>query len=317
MEYSTTATLHDEPFWRRLVGNPIVRIVMLAGMLLGVQVGTLVLLKFLGTVVPALGAWLRGSARYPGMGAPIAAFSIATLVMALAYVPLYRRIVRWSERREPDEVSGRGAVREAGIGILCGFAIQSVVIAILWLAGAYRIDAVAGPAVLLAPFLVSVNAALFEEFLFRAVLFRIVERSLGSAIALAVSGLFFGLVHLGNPNATMLAAVAIAVEAGILLGAAYMATGRVWCVIGLHFAWNFFEGGVYSVPVSGFSMPGLFASTISGPALLTGGAFGVEASPVTVLVCLALAAVFLVHARRKGYWMQPFWRRPKPAVQAA
>ena len=65
----------------------------------------------------------------------------------------------------------------------------------------------------------------------------------------------FGALHIMNPGATWFSSVAIAVEAGILLGAAYMLTRQLWLSIGIHAAWNFTQGWVFSVPVSGGEAP--------------------------------------------------------------
>ena len=59
-----------------------------------------------------------------------------------------------------------------------------------------------------------------EEMLFRGVLFRWLEEFGGSWTALLLTSAFFGAAHLANPNATIIAAVGIAFEAGVLLGGA-------------------------------------------------------------------------------------------------
>jgi uncharacterized protein len=95
--------------------------------------------------------------------------------------------------------------------------------------------------------------------------------------------------------------VAIALEAGIFLGAAYMLTRRLWFVIGAHFGWNFAEGAIFGLSVSGNQAKGgVIQGTLAGPPLLSGGSFGVEASLPAVLVCLAAAAALLVLAHRRG-----------------
>ena len=88
----------------------------------------------------------------------------------------------------------------------------------------------------------------------------------------------FGLLHIGNANATWFSSAAIALEAGILLGALYMLTRRLWAVIGFHAAWNFMQGWVFDIPVSGNKTPALVRADISGSDWMTGGAFGLEAS---------------------------------------
>ena len=104
----------------------------------------------------------------------------------------------------------------------------------------------------------SSSAALFpafnEEILFRGVLFRWIEEFGGSWAALLITSIFFGAAHLFNPNASPIAAFGIALEAGLLLGAAYMLTRSLWLPIGIHAAWNFTQGEVFDIPVSGTSV---------------------------------------------------------------
>jgi hypothetical protein len=158
-------------------------------------------------------------------------------------------------------------------------------------------------------FAASVVSGVFEEILFRGVLFRIMEEGLGTWLALLISALIFGLLHLMNPNATLIAGVAIALEAGVLLAAAYASTRRLWLPIGLHFAWNFTQGGVFGVAVSGVNFKGLLQSTLTGPELFSGGEFGAEASIVAIVVGIAAGIYFLWRARAKGNFVKPFWQR--------
>jgi hypothetical protein len=136
-----------------------------------------------------------------------------------------------------------------------------------------------------------------------------VEESLGSWLALAISALIFGLLHLANPNATLWGGIAIAIEAGVMLAAAYMYTRRLWLPIGIHFAWNFTQGAIFGVAVSGNEAKGLLQSTLSGPSLLSGGDFGAEASIFAVLICLAAGIYFLQKSSQQGKFIQPFWKR--------
>ena len=124
----------------------------------------------------------------------------------------------------------------------------------------------------------------------------------------------FGLVHIFNPNATWFSSFAIAVEA-LLLGGAYMVTRSLWLPIGLHAGWNFTQGAIFGVPVSGIAVHGLVKAQLSGPVLLSGGQFGLEASVIGLLVA-AGAGVWLVWlALRRGELVRPWWvtrgrRRP-------
>jgi membrane protease YdiL (CAAX protease family) len=139
---------------------------------------------------------------------------------------------------------------------------------------------------------VSLGAAVTEELIFRGLLLQALEKWLGSWAALGITSALFGLVHLTNPNGTLWSSLAITVEAGLLLGAAFLWLRNIWFVAGLHWAWNTLLA-LLGIPVSGLSSRGWFSVEAAGPELLTGGGFGLEASIVTVLVGLGIAVVML------------------------
>ena len=126
-----------------------------------------------------------------------------------------------------------------------------------------------------------------------------------------MTALLFGFSHLSNPHATVWSAIAIALEAGISLGAVYMATRSLWFAMGLHTAWNFLQGTIFGVAVSGNGAPtdSLFRPLIQGNPWLTGGAFGIEASVIAVGLGLGLGLYLLVHAVRQKRIMRGLWRR--------
>ena len=136
---------------------------------------------------------------------------------------------------------------------------------------------------------------------------------MGSWIAIFLSAFLFGFAHAANPNASLFSSIAIAVEAGILLSAAYLFTQRLWMVIGIHFAWNFTQGGIFGIAVSGQEVEGLFQATLEGPAFITGGEFGAETSIIAIIICSGAGLFFLWKARQRGHFTKPFWvRRREP-----
>jgi hypothetical protein len=141
------------------------------------------------------------------------------------------------------------------------------------------------------------TGAAFEEIIFRGYVFRWIARW-NVWGALAATSFFFGFAHLANPHASVFSCVAIAAEAGLLLGAAYWLSGNLWFPIGIHAGWNFAEGPLFNVPVSGTAAHGLIRGTIRGPDLLTGGAFGIEASVVALVACTAAGIVMLLFCVR-------------------
>jgi len=156
---------------------------------------------------------------------------------------------------------------------------------------------------------VALLAGVYEELIARGIVFRNLENVFGSGIAIALSATLFGWLHLGNPHATTLSALAIGLEGGVMLAAVYMATRSLWWTIGAHFAWNFTETGVFGIADSGNPGHGLLRADFAGPEWLTGGVFGIEASAIAVIVCLAAAIFFLVRAYRAGRFVAPLWER--------
>jgi membrane protease YdiL (CAAX protease family) len=260
-------------------------------------------------VVPPLGYMLAADALgYDASDVLASALSAASALLALYVVGVV------IERRSLAElgIAPRGAAAQIGRGFLLGAAVFSSVIAIQSLAGLAHIAWVPSPPIgaVAAAFLVFLCVGISEEVAVRGLFFRIVEDGLGSWAALALSALLFGALHLGNPNATLWAGAAIAIEAGLLLAAFYMLTRSLVFVIALHWAWNFFEGPIFGTAVSGTHSEGLLHTTTSGPDAWTGGAFGPEASVVAVLVCGVVTVVALALAVRRGQVRAPSWRRP-------
>jgi membrane protease YdiL (CAAX protease family) len=134
-------------------------------------------------------------------------------------------------------------------------------------------------------------AAAFEELAFRGYAFQRLVEALGPLAATIVSSAFFSLAHLRNPEATLLSSVNTALAGG-LLAVAYLRTRGLWMPIGLHFAWNLFQGPVFSFPVSGYRMPELaLEAHLAGPVWLTGGGFGPEGSILLTGVAVVAIAV--------------------------
>jgi len=235
---------------------------------------------------------------------PLLSEVIGAVVVTVAYV-VYVRVV---ERRRLSELAPGAAPKEFGAGFLLGAALFTTTIGIIWALGDYSIVGVNHWTAMLSPLAFGLAAGVLEEVLFRGVIFRVTEDWIGSWGALAFSSLLFGAGHLANPHATLTSALAIALEAGLLLGAAFMITRRLWLPIGLHAAWNFTQAGIFGAPVSGTVPHGLFVSRLSGPVWATGGGFGPEASLPAVLVSL-VSVWLLVYAVRSGRVLQPIWRR--------
>jgi hypothetical protein len=245
--------------------------------------------SLIGLVVPAT------------TGAPFWCLVLGLVFAALALL-LYAGAVRLTERRRVAELewvdAPRGLLRGAGVGLL----LFTTTIALIAVFGGYRITGAGSVWDAAAALGVMCAVAVGEELLFRGVLLRLLEELAGTRAALAISAVFFGATHLLNPRATVWGAFAIAVEAGLMLGAAYVATRSLWVPIGLHLAWNFAETGIFGATVSGGRTEslGLLHSAMPGPVVINGGVFGPEASIFAILVCAVPTVLFLRAASRRG-----------------
>lgn len=226
----------------------------------------------------------------------------ANLLICTFMIVAYWGVVRLIEGRDAKELSFGASTAWALPGILVGTLLFCSVIAVLWMKGVATFAGFNSFDGVLPIVADALATAVGEEIIFRGAVFRVVEQGIGTLVALTVSASLFGVVHAGNIGATPVSTISIAVEAGVLLGIAYTATRSLWFPIGIHFGWNFAEGGVFSAAVSGNPEQGLLKVTLSGPAVWTGGAFGPEASIVAVAVCLAASVLLGWAAFRSGCW---------------
>ena len=122
-------------------------------------------------------------------------------------------------------------------------------------------------------------------------------------IAIIISSAIFGLGHAGNPNANITAVVNI-VLAGVMLAVPFIITGRLAFSIGIHFSWNFFQGGVFGFRVSGTEVRNsLIQIQQGGPEWWTGGAFGPEAGLIGVLGILLILGLTFFYLKQTGVQM--------------
>ncbi|MFN3425351.1 MAG: lysostaphin resistance A-like protein [Novosphingobium meiothermophilum] len=229
--------------------------------------------------------------------------------IALLSIAVYLGCRHWIERSANDELSPGALARELPLGLLIGAGLFTAMTAIVAALGGITIERVNGLGAFWAMLGLAITSGTIEEILFRGILLRHIEAMLGTWAALVITSALFGLAHLANPGASLFAAFAISMEAGILLGAAYLWTRRLWVPIGIHAAWNFTQGWVFSVPVSGGIAPdGLLVTSRAGPDWLTGGAFGLEASAVAMAVATLAGLFLLLRVVREGGIRPPMWR---------
>lgn len=146
-------------------------------------------------------------------------------------------------------------------------------------------------------FILMLAVSVWEELYFRSYLitnlkegfmFKRIGNFGAVLIAVILSSAFFGLLHFGNPNASWVSTLNISV-AGLVFSYPYIVTKSIAIPLGMHLSWNFFQGAVYGLPVSGNQFEEMFMVTNSnGPEVFTGGNFGPEAGAAGLLGLMIL-----------------------------
>ena len=242
------------------------------------------------TIIPAM-TWYVLLLNIPAY----AAVPLST-IGAVAALYAFKKYLSWYVE-DGESLSFGSKMRMMGIGWAVAAVNILAIIVCLFLCGYYRIVTVefdvASQLSWLSLFLL---VGVVEEVVFRGILFRLITDKWNIAVGLTTSSLLFGLAHLGNPGATLWAALAITLASGCLFGMAYAYHQTIWVPIGMHWAWNYLEGGVFGCAVSGTPLDyrPLITPGISGSDILTGGAFGPEASIICVALGIVLSIVYTV-----------------------
>lgn len=231
------------------------------------------------------------------------------IASAIGVLLTYWAYVRYVEKRPVTELSRRKALPEICVGLLIGALMVAGEIGLLSAFGYYEVTGTNDWTMkIMQPLAVMIFVGVIEEVVGRGIIFRITEESLGSWPAIVISGLLFGLAHMPGEGAGILA-IGITVVAGAFFAAAYMLTRRLWLCIGIHVAWNYTLGSIFSISVSGNESKGILIGSLTGPDWITGSTYGLEASLLTLITLVAVGGYFFWLARARGHFVAPKWRR--------
>lgn len=252
--------------------------------------------EFIAVAMPAPIAWMPRELTF------LFWFRLLLLPVLLGLYALLSRVL---EGRPPGSVGLAFHPRwknELLLGVAAGAAMILLAAAAECLGGAASFSlALASPGrVFLAGifFLVLLTVvAVDEELIFRGYPFQRLVEITGPVLAVLISSAVFGLAHFRNPFHTWISTLNTIVV-GFLLAICYLRTHALWLPIGIHFAWNFVQGFVLGLPVSGVVFPdSILHAKISGPLWLTGGAYGPEGS-ILCLGVIAAGTVYFFVSRR-------------------
>ncbi len=227
-----------------------------------------------------------------------AVFTTITLLGAYYY------FVRKTEKRNVDELDLSFFSKAFITGGLIGFGSISLIIGLLWGLGAYSIQDFYSISVLGTSLVFFMLLSVIEELLFRGILYRILETELGIWWALGITSILFMAAHIFNAN-TSLPGLLSAALGSLIFGLMYSTTGRLWLPISFHLFWNFSQN-FYGVAISGNDkLTPFIKSNLVGPAWLTGGDFGPEASLITIVVCLIWVLLLVRYYVKRSRLLPP------------
>lgn len=235
---------------------------------------------------------------------------ITGIFLAVLIIISYTYLFRFYEKRKITEFSRKGILKNLTIGILLGAILQSLTILVIYLKGGYSVISINPISFIIPALTMGITSAIIEETLIRGIIFRIPEEKLGSYISLLISALIFGALHISNPNSSLSAGIAISIQAGLLLGAAYIYSRNLWFPIAIHFAWNFTQSAIFGANVSGTTISKtLISSKIEGAEWFTGGQFGPEGSIQATIFCVIATIILLILSHKEDKIIKPYWKK--------
>lgn len=228
---------------------------------------------------------------------------IKNVALPVAMFALYAWLVHSMEHRDASEINpGRGASSLLP-GLLIGTGVIACFTILLWSFGIAHISSGTALDGFVPALAMPIVTAAIEELLFRAIILRLLEEMFGSLVGVLGSAALFGLAHIANPGATPSTIFALSIELGVMLALAYILTRNIWFPVAIHAAWNFAQAYVFGTLNSGVRDPHTYFRTdLIGPDILTGGTFGPEGSIVTLILCVAVAAMLYRRIVRAGTW---------------
>ena len=229
----------------------------------------------------------------------------ATLVGSIAVI-LW---TRFNEKRSLRSIGfqRKNALRDYAIGMLVGLVMFSLVVGLNFLTGSMTIETatenlnLTGLRFIAIFFIGFLFQGAFEEILLRGYFMVNIGAKHKTMTALIISSIAFAVMHGANPGISMLALVNLALI-GVFFGLYIICFNNIWGACAIHSIWNFVQGHLYGISVSGMKVhESIFLSTsVPGKEFINGGAFGAEGGIATTIVTILSIALLLLYMKKTG-----------------
>jgi len=267
-----------------------------------IGIGVIVLLV---AVIEWLGSSILDKTNLPDDKKALTVAVAEAFIATTGYIFLFRIY----DKRPIHELSASAFFNNATVGFLTGVALQSLFILVIYLTGTFLIVNINPVSTLISPFAFALTAGFVAEIIMIGIVFRLLEQQTGTVIALFIFIILFAILHINVKGATLISISATAMQAGLLLPAAYVYSRTLWLPIFLHFGWDFAEPGIFGgINPSASLTQGLLTSKIAGNSLFTGGETGPQDSLSSLLLCLLSGLIFLSLAKQKNNLIKPQWK---------
>lgn len=269
---------------KRFLQFPIIKII--AG--ITICMGTMILVK----------NYISQPILYRLIDSKILADTIKNCIGFVILLVSYYLFSKYYERKTPEELSAKYLPKEMLGGFALGFLTISISIFVLYLLGCYKIISISASHYSLKLFTLLLVAAFIEDLLTRGLIIRVLEKWLGTYLTLFIA-MLLETTHVFNDNSTLFGFFTD-LAWGFTMALLFIYTKRIWLPFFFHLGWNFAQP-FYGSNLTGLDDMGtIIQSKFEGPALITGGAVGIEGSVFTGIFLLTIGAILFYRIKKEG-----------------
>lgn len=229
--------------------------------------------------------------------------ALSSVFLGIIGLNIYRFIYKilFNKSREIDAPFNKTLIKNYSIGAVFGILLSVTTYLLIYAFGGLEFVKQGQLWLILLVPIYAFSTAVIEETVFRGFLFRKLEDYCGTWIALIVSALVFGFMHVGN-GLTVIPLISISLSGGVLMASVYLFSKRnLWAAMGVHALWNGMESIFWDTSgVGETKSESVFYFKFARTDWVTGGKVGVENTVFVIGICLLISIVLLLIVYKRG-----------------